>query len=74
MRARVFAADSGVDEDEATGSAAMRQAAALRRPLVIRQGWGSEILARPAQSQGWAEIGGRVAGDGVRTVTVGGMA
>ena len=72
MRARVFAADSGVDEDEATGSAAMRQAAALGRPLVIRQGWGSEILARPAQTAGWAEIGGRVAGDGVRTVTVGG--
>ncbi|MBS2539894.1 PhzF family phenazine biosynthesis protein, partial [Catenulispora sp. NF23] len=63
MRARVFAADSGVDEDEATGSAAMRQVGALRRPLVIRQGWGSEILARPAQVTGWAEIGGRVAGD-----------
>lgn len=74
MRARVFAADSGVDEDEATGSAAMRQAGALRRPLVIRQGWGSEILARPAQAEGWAEIGGRVAGDGIRTVTVGGSA
>jgi len=74
MRARVFAADSGVDEDEATGSAAMRQVEALRRPLVIRQGWGSEILARPAKTQGWAEIGGRVAGDGMRTVTVGGTA
>lgn len=74
MRARVFAADSGVEEDEATGSAAMRQAGALRRPLVIRQGWGSEILARPAQAEGWAEIGGRVAGDGMRTVTVGGSA
>ncbi|NUP48046.1 MAG: PhzF family phenazine biosynthesis protein [Catenulispora sp.] len=74
MRARVFAADSGVDEDEATGSAAMRQVAALRRPVVIRQGWGSEIWARPAQTAGWAEIGGRVAGDGVRTVTAGGAA
>lgn len=74
MRARVFAADSGVEEDEATGSAAMRQVGALRRPLVIRQGWGSEILARPAQVEGWAEIGGRVAGDGMRTVTVGGTA
>lgn len=74
MRARVFAADSGVDEDEATGSAAMRQVGALRRPLVIRQGWGSEILARPARTEGWAEIGGRVAGDGMRTVTVGGTA
>ncbi|GAA1963744.1 PhzF family phenazine biosynthesis protein [Catenulispora subtropica] len=72
IRARVFAADSGVDEDEATGSAAMRQVEALRRPVMIRQGWGSEIWARPAQAAGWAEIGGRVAGDGVRTVTVGG--
>jgi predicted PhzF superfamily epimerase YddE/YHI9 len=73
MRARVFAADSGVDEDEATGSAAMRQVGAMRRPLVIRQGWGSEILARPAQTDGWAEIGGHVAGDGMRTVSVGGV-
>jgi len=74
MRARVFAADSGVPEDEATGSAAMRQVAALRRPLVIRQGWGSEVFARPARAEGWAEIGGRVAGDGIRAVTVGGVA
>ncbi|GAA2032208.1 PhzF family phenazine biosynthesis isomerase [Catenulispora yoronensis] len=72
MRARVFAADSGVDEDEATGSAAMRQVEALGRPVVIRQGWGSEIWARPAQTAGWAEIGGRVAGDGMRAVSVGG--
>jgi predicted PhzF superfamily epimerase YddE/YHI9 len=74
MRARVFAADSGIDEDEATGSAAMRQVAALRRPVVIRQGWGSEVWARPAQAAGWAEIGGRVVGDGMRSVTVGGAA
>ncbi|ACU75899.1 Phenazine biosynthesis PhzC/PhzF protein [Catenulispora acidiphila DSM 44928] len=74
MRARVFAADSGIEEDEATGSAAMRQVGALGRALVIRQGWGSEILARPAAVDGWAEIGGRVAGDGMRTVTVGGTA
>jgi predicted PhzF superfamily epimerase YddE/YHI9 len=75
MRARVFAAESGVDEDEATGSAAMRQVGALKRPLVIRQGWGSEILARPAKNAtGWAEIGGLVTGDGMRTVTVGGTA
>ena len=74
MRARVFAADSGVEEDEATGSAAMRQVEALKRPLTIRQGWGSEIQARPAQSDGWAEIGGRVAGDGMRPVPGGGPA
>src|SRR2546423_1567027 len=74
IRAGAFAAAMGIDEDEATGSAAMRQVEALRRPLVIRQGWGSEILARPAKAEGWAEIGGRVVGDGMRTVTVGGAA
>lgn len=69
MRARVFAGQSGVPEDEATGSAAMRQAAALNRKLVIHQGWGSEILARPAQQAGWAEVGGRVTSDGMRSVS-----
>jgi predicted PhzF superfamily epimerase YddE/YHI9 len=68
MRARVFAADSGIPEDEATGSAAMRQVEAQKRKLTIRQGWGSEIVARPAAQAGWAEIGGRVTGDGMRTV------
>jgi predicted PhzF superfamily epimerase YddE/YHI9 len=70
MRARVFAGQSGVPEDEATGSAAMRQAVALNRRLFIRQGWGSEVLARPAAQAGWAEVGGRVTTDGVRTVRV----
>jgi predicted PhzF superfamily epimerase YddE/YHI9 len=70
MRARVFAGQSGTPEDEATGSAAMRQVAALNRKLVIRQGWGSEIVARPATQAGWAEIGGRVTGDGLRSVRV----
>ena len=68
IRARVFASQSGVPEDEATGSAAMRQAVALNRKLVIHQGWGSEILARPAQQAGWAEVGGRVTSDGTRSV------
>ena len=70
MRARVFASQSGTPEDEATGSAAMRQAVAQNRRLVIRQGWGSEVLARPASQAGWAEIGGRVASDGMRSVRI----
>jgi predicted PhzF superfamily epimerase YddE/YHI9 len=68
LRARCFASRSGIAEDEATGSAAMRLAEAHRRPLVLRQGWGSEVVARPAKQNGWVEIGGLVASDGPRTV------
>jgi predicted PhzF superfamily epimerase YddE/YHI9 len=58
VRARVFGPRVGVDEDEATGSAAVRLCSALGRPLDIRQGRRSRILARPLDG-GWAEIGGR---------------
>ena len=58
VRARVFGPRVGVDEDEATGSAAVRLCAALGRPLDIRQGRASRILARPLDG-GWVEIGGR---------------
>lgn len=60
VRCRVFAAPLGIDEDEATGSHAVRLAGALRRPLVIHQGEGSTILARPLDD-GFVEVGGRVA-------------
>ena len=60
VRCRVFAASLGVDEDEATGSHAVRLASALRRPLVIHQGEGSTLLARPLDD-GFVEVGGRVA-------------
>jgi len=59
VRARVFPVSLGIEEDEATGAHALRLAAALARPLVIRQGAGSTILARPL-GDGRAEIGGRV--------------
>jgi predicted PhzF superfamily epimerase YddE/YHI9 len=68
MRARCFAARSGIPEDEATGSAAMRQVAALGRRILVRQGWGSEVVARPAAQAGWVEVGGLVASDGARMV------
>jgi predicted PhzF superfamily epimerase YddE/YHI9 len=58
VRARVFGPRVGVDEDEATGSAAVRLCAALGRPLDIRQGRASRILAHPLDG-GWVEIGGR---------------
>ena len=59
VRVRVFPTAMGVAEDEATGVAALRLGQALNRPLVIRQGVGSEILVRPT-SNGTIEIGGRV--------------
>jgi predicted PhzF superfamily epimerase YddE/YHI9 len=58
VRARVFGPRVGVAEDEATGSAAVRLGASLGRPLDIRQGRASRIVARPL-GDGWVEIGGR---------------
>ena len=65
VRARVFPPRYGIAEDEATGSAAVRLGALLGRPLDIRQGMGSRILARPL-GDGMVEIGGRVELDEVR--------
>lgn len=65
IRARVFVAEAGIDEDEATGSAAMRLVAQIGRPIEIRQGAGSLIYARPVEG-GLAEVGGRVVLDEVR--------
>lgn len=59
VRARVFAPEFGVPEDEATGAAAVVLTAALGRPLVIRQGTGSQLLTRPGPN-GTVEVGGRV--------------
>ena len=59
VRSRVFAPGAGVQEDEATGSAALRLAAHLARPIEIRQGKGSVLHARPGPD-GTAEVGGRV--------------
>ena len=65
VRARVFATDYGIVEDEATGAAAVRLVTSLGRPIHIRQGRGSVILARPGPD-GAAEIGGTCAADEVR--------
>ena len=70
IRERVFAPEAGVEEDEATGSAAMRLTALLRREIEIRQGQGSVIYARPV-SPDTAEIAGRVVLDDVRDYTLG---
>jgi predicted PhzF superfamily epimerase YddE/YHI9 len=59
VRARVFPRAFGIDEDEATGAAALLLCAELGRPIRIRQGAGSRIDARPADG-GLVEVGGRV--------------
>jgi len=58
VRARSFAPEVGITEDEATGSAALALAARLGRRLEVRQGTGSRLLASPVGS-GFAEVGGR---------------
>ncbi|MFF3466138.1 PhzF family phenazine biosynthesis protein [Streptomyces sp. NPDC001984] len=60
VRARAFPGrDDGIEEDEATGAAALLLTDRLGRALNIRQGAGSQILTAP-QPQGWVEVGGRV--------------
>ncbi len=58
VRVRVFAPSIGVFEDEATGAHAVRLAAELGRPVTIRQGVGSVILANPKED-GMVEVGGK---------------
>jgi predicted PhzF superfamily epimerase YddE/YHI9 len=65
VRARVFAPAFGIDEDEATGAAAVRLVSRLDRPLTIRQGSGSLLRARPGPD-GTADVGGEVALDQIR--------
>jgi predicted PhzF superfamily epimerase YddE/YHI9 len=59
VRARCFAPDAGIVEDEATGSAAIALCAQLERPLVIHQGHGSVLVCRPLAGD-LVEVGGRV--------------
>ncbi len=65
IRARAFVPEAGIAEDEATGSAALALCARLERPIVIHQGHGSVIRARPVAG-GKVEVGGRVGLDAVR--------
>ena len=59
VRARVFPRRLGIDEDEATGAAALLLTEQLGRALNIVQGRGSQILTAPPP-HGWVEVGGRV--------------
>ncbi|MER7766360.1 PhzF family phenazine biosynthesis protein [Kitasatospora sp. NPDC096140] len=61
VRARAFPGrGDGIDEDEATGAAALLLTARLGRALTVTQGRGSQLLTglRPG---GLVEVGGRVA-------------
>lgn len=62
VRVRVFPVALGIPEDEATGSAAIRLGALLRRPFAIHQGEGSVIDVVPRED-GYVEIGGLVVSD-----------
>ncbi|MBA3261594.1 MAG: PhzF family phenazine biosynthesis protein [Thermoleophilaceae bacterium] len=69
VRARVFPVRYGIDEDEATGAAAVLLCARLGREIDIHQGRGSRIRARPLD-EGYIEIGGRSVLEDVREYTV----
>jgi predicted PhzF superfamily epimerase YddE/YHI9 len=59
VRARVFPNGIGIEEDEATGAAALQLGGLIGRDIVIRQGVGSELHARPGDD-GSVAVGGRV--------------
>jgi len=59
VRARTFATDWGIPEDQGNGSGSMRLATNLGRKLEIHHGDGSIIYAHPA-IKGFSEVGGRV--------------
>lgn len=59
IRARTFANDWGIPEDEANGSGSMRLASNLNKEITIIHGKGSVIHARPSIN-GTAEVGGLV--------------
>lgn len=60
IRARSFVPEAGIEEDEATGSAALALCGRLGREIVVHQGRGSPIRCRPGPG-GVVEVGGRVA-------------
>ncbi len=60
IRARMFAPELGIREDEATGAGAMRLTTALGCDLKIRQGEGSELFTHMRYVGQQIEVGGRV--------------
>ncbi len=68
LRSRMFAANLGVPEDEATGAAAVRITDFLSRDLTITQGKGSQIFTT-WNPEGWVVVSGRVVNDGTRRLS-----
>lgn len=68
VRARTFARDWGIIEDEANGSGSMKLAVTLDRELIIHHGQGSVIHARPSSTPSYAEVGGLVTHKGFKEV------
>jgi len=62
VRARTFAPDWGIPEDEANGSGSMQLSVNLGRRLEIRHGKGSVIYSKPL-NENMSEVGGRVLED-----------
>src|SRR6476620_1452595 len=67
IRSRMFAANLGVPEDEATGAAAVRITDYLSRDLTILQGKGS-VIHTQWSPEGWVRIAGRVVNDGIKQI------
>lgn len=67
IRARMFATELGVPEDEATGAAAVRITDYLSRDLTIVQGKGS-VIHTAWSPDGWVRIAGRVVADSTRSL------
>ncbi len=67
IRSRMFAAELGIPEDEATGAGAVRITEHLGRDLSILQGRGSQLRTNWS-ADGWVRVAGRVVYDGTRTI------
>lgn len=67
VRARMFAPELGVAEDEATGAAALRLTDFVSRDLTIIQGKGS-IIETTWHGDGWVRLAGRVVNDSRLTI------
>ena len=69
VRARTFAPDWGIPEDEANGSGSMQLAAQLNKKLEIHHGKGSLIYSKPAET-GFSDVGGKVEEDDSQEIKV----
>ena len=68
IRMRVFVPEAGIDEDEATGSAALRLCADRGAARSRSARAGLACLLRGRRRQGWAEVAGRVVLEEVRPI------